>query len=466
MNLFPTSLRWRIQLWHGLLLSLLVVGFCVAAWRYESAVTMQRAQEDLRAKLGVVMSTMPGPRASATTRPRQRIERRSEHFAKLAMAFNESDSEVPNFYIISWRPDGRVLARSPDTPADIFRPEPPSQDVGGVLERSSGEIRESFLFTPGGDSILVGRSIAPEIAELRIYAQRLTLAVGTILLIGLTVGGWLTSRTLRAIPKIASTARRIAIGELDERITKTGAGELGDLADVLNETFERLEQAFIQQQRFTADAAHELRTPTAVILSQAQSALARERDPEVYRAALQACAHAATRLQHLGESLIQLSAFDGKEQGIGMVDAELSEIASAAVTMLQPVAEARQIQIQSEWLPAPCHCSTAHIEQVVVNLLANAIQFSPDRAVIHMKTAVDEAGYAKLSVKDEGQGIDAEHLKRIFNRFYRVDSSRNRQLGGAGLGLAICQSIAAAHGGNVTATSSPGQGSVFTLRLG
>lgn len=463
---FPKSLLWRIQLWHGLLLTLLVVGFGFAAWRYESATTMQRAQDDIRTKLGVVMGTMPGPRASTSTLPRQRIERRSEHFDKLALAFNESDPEGPTFYIISWRPDGRVVAQSPDTPADIVRPEPPSQDTGSIAERSFGEFRESFMFTPGGDSILVGRSIAPEVAELRNYARRLALVGGAILLMGLTVGGWLTSRILRAIPKIALTARRIAGGELDERIPKTGAGELDDLADVLNETFGRLQQAFIQQQRFTADAAHELRTPTAVILAQAQSALARERDPEVYRTALQACAQAATRLQHLGESLIQLSSFDRLEEGIEMVDSDLSTIASAAVAMLRPLAEAQRIEIQCDWVSAPCRCSVPHIEQVVVNLLANAIQFSPDETIIHMRTFVSESGHATLSVEDAGPGIDDEHLAQIFERFYRADTSRNRRLGGAGLGLSICRSIAEAHGGKVTATSVVGRGSIFTLELG
>ncbi len=465
MTLLPQSLRWRLQLWHGLLLALVVVGFCTAAWRYESATVLQRVQADLRGKVALAMRAMSGARSGVNVWPRQRVEMMEGLFEELEASFGGEEDGGVTPYVISWRRDGSVAARSPGTPEDIERPDLATTTEMVTTAHARGDFQEAFNFTPGGDCILVGRSMAPQHAALRAYAWQMTLTGTVVLLIGLGVGGWVTGHALRPISEIAATARRIARGDLEERITTRGGGEIDELAGVLNETFGRLQQAFVQQQQFTADAAHELRTPTAVILAQAQSALARERDPRTYRAALEACAQAAARLQHLGESLIQLSVFDDAEQGLEMVDGDLSGIAAGAVALLEPLAAARGIQIQCEFVPTPCRCSAPHIEQVVVNLLGNAIRFSPDNAAIRLRTEVDADGMATLSVGDEGPGIEVEHLDRIFERFYRADASRNRRLGGAGLGLAICRSIVEAYGGSVVATSRPGEGSVFTVRL-
>ena len=154
--------------------------------------------------------------------------------------------------------------------------------------RTRGEYREVFRAMPGGEVLLIGRSIARDIKDMQALALRLVVAGAGVLLLGLAGGWWLATRAIRPIEDIGATALKIAAGDLSQRINVADTdSELGRLASVLNSTFSRLEAAFAHQARFTSDASHELRTPVSVVLTQTQTALARERDPAEYREALE-----------------------------------------------------------------------------------------------------------------------------------------------------------------------------------
>jgi signal transduction histidine kinase len=147
-----------------------------------------------------------------------------------------------------------------------------------------GDFRETFIITPPGEIILVGRSIATELNDLQHVAWTLAAVGGGVLLLGLAGGWWIASRALRPVQDISAAAVKISAGDLSQRIaTADTESELGQLSNVLNSTFARLEAAFAQQQQFTSDAAHELRTPVAVLLTQTQSTLNRERSAPEYR---------------------------------------------------------------------------------------------------------------------------------------------------------------------------------------
>ena len=151
-------------------------------------------------------------------------------------------------------------------------------------------VREFVAFTPPGECVVVGHDISGELVELRRFAGLLAAAGGVVL----AGGWWLGARAIRPIADISATAVKISSGDLSERISTAGAGsELHELAAVLNSTFARLEDSFAQQARFTSDAAHELRTPVAVLLTQTQTALKRERTSAEYRDTLEACQRAA-----------------------------------------------------------------------------------------------------------------------------------------------------------------------------
>ena len=240
--------------------------------------------------------------------------------------------------------------------------------------------------------------------------------------------------------------------------------ELGRLAGVLNSTFARLEAAFTQQARFTSDASHELRTPVSVILTQTQTALSRERAGSEYREALEACQRAARRMRALTESLLELARLDAGQEPMKRESFDLPRVARECVEMVRPLAAERGIQLHCEILPLECLGDAGRISQVVTNLLTNAIHFNRDQGEVRL-SARAEGGAVYLTVADTGQGIPAEDLPHLFERFYRADKSRSRIQGHNGLGLAICKAIIDAHGGSIEVASQPGSGSTFTVRL-
>ena len=190
--------------------------------------------------------------------------------------------------------------------------------------------------------------------------------------------------------------------------------------------------------------------------------LTRERDTATYQQTLEACVNAARRLQQLTESLLELATHDAGAVALNLEPCDLAMIARETAALVQPLADERRIALAPDLAPAPCRADAKRIAQVILNLLSNALEHSPEGSRIAMRTAA-ESGRATFSIEDSGPGIAEEHLPRIFDRFYRADDSRNRRTGGAGLGLAICKAIAEAHGGALEVSSTLGKGSVFTL---
>ncbi|MGH7973696.1 MAG: sensor histidine kinase, partial [Limisphaerales bacterium] len=382
--------------------------------------------------------------------------------------------------------EGGVLAISTNTPAGITQPQDPlpgghkasDERNGGkgpetgpgdpakfVGLRTRGVFREVYAFTPFGDCLLVGRSMAPDLAAMQRLALWLMAAGAAVLVVGLAGGWWLASRAIRPVEDISATALKIAGGDLSQRIDAADTeSELGRLAAVLNSTFARLEAAFAHQSRFTSDASHELRTPVSVILSQVQTVLSKERSGTEYREALEACQRAAVRMRRLTESLLELARLDAGQQPMKREPFDLARVARESVELVRPLAAERGLEIRCELTPAECLGDPERIAQVAVNLLTNAIRFNRERGEVRVSTSA-ENGSAILSVADTGSGIPNEDLPHIFERFYRVDKSRSRIQGRTGLGLAITKAIVDAHSGTIEVSSQTGAGSTFKVRL-
>ncbi len=483
----PThSLRWRIQLWHGTLLVVVLSGLGVAAYHYQRTSELHRIDLELRQRVAILADALPGdggrpqrppprddspfapldgPGRPGPPGPRDRRPPRPQ-FRLTPEQAALFDPKLPHssYYVLWWR-DGSEWTRSAGAPADAPRPERSPAGALASVDRSRGFLREVFIITPPGETILVGRSIEPELAALRKYARWLG-GIGCGVLVAGLGGGWLlASRAIRPLDAITATAVHIADGRLNERIAvEETDSELGQLAGVLNSTFARLETVFDQQARFTADAAHELRTPVSIIISQAQLGLRGERSSGEYREMLDACLRAARRMQKLTQSLLELARHDADAIPLERQPCDLATIARETAALLQPILGERGLTLEQDLAPAPCSADPDRIAQVLLNLLTNAIDHTPSGGRITLRTATDGTT-AAVSVADTGPGIAAEHLPRIFDRFYRAEESRNRRTGGAGLGLAICKSIADAHHGTLEVASQEGNGSIFTVRL-
>jgi heavy metal sensor kinase len=300
---------------------------------------------------------------------------------------------------------------------------------------------------------------------MRRFAGLLLAAGGAVLALGLGGGWWLAGRVIRPIDQISAAASRISAGNLSERIDVAEAdNELGRLAGVLNSTFARLEAAFAQQAQFTADASHDLRTPLAVIISETQTALARERSAAEYRETLEGCLVTAQQMRRLTESLLELARFDAGQESMQREPFDLSQVVRQCVELVRPLAERRGIKLACELAAVQCQGDAERLSQVVTNLLTNAIQFNREQGEIRVSIEANNSS-ALIQVADTGAGIAAEDLQHIFERFYRADKSRSRAEGRNGLGLAICKAIVDAHGGSIEVTSQVGSGSTFTVKL-
>jgi two-component system OmpR family sensor kinase len=509
------SIKWRLQLWYGVSLLIVLVGFGLTAYQLERSSTLRKIDEELQRRADVLLPVLrrpppqegqfPPPRGDRPREegpPERRFETRPRELRIPAQVESLFEAENTNgfYYLIIWR-DGREIARSANAPGDDrqvvlggnfgYRNVAPqvvvSQDrevapaapsPTGLNERfhldrfaqkvsptMRGTFRETQVVTLPGERIVVGRNIAPELKEFRLMGLRLVVVGGVILVLGVAIGWWLASRALRPIAAISCTAEEIAGGDLSKRINSSETeSELGQLAGVLNSTFARLDATFAQQKQFTSDAAHELRTPVAVILTQTQSTLTKERSPAEYRETLEACQRAAQRMRRLIESLLELARFDAGQEGMKRTRFDLANPTRDCIEMLLPLADERKIRIQAQLVPAACHGDPERITQVVVNLLTNAVNHNKAGGEIQIVTRA-ENGSAVLIISDNGPGISAEHLPHIFDRFYCVDAARNSSQGRSGLGLAISKAIVEAHGGMIEVSSKVGAGTVFTVRL-
>ena len=240
--------------------------------------------------------------------------------------------------------------------------------------------------------------------------------------------------------------------------------ELDQLAGVLNSTFARLEAAFSREQRFTADAAHELRTPVTVIVTHVQNSLAAGGLTDEHREALEACERAAQRMRRLIESLLQLARLDADEDGGKHQRTDLAALTAESVGLVRALAAERRITLVPELAATEITGEPGRLQQVITNLVANAIHHGRNGGEVRISVRT-EADHAVLEVADNGPGIAPEHLPHVFERFYRVDRARTGTAGRTGLGLAIAKAIVDSHSGTITVNSLVGKGATFTVRL-
>lgn len=513
MLIFPKSIRWRLQLWLAFLLICILSGFGVTAYQLHRTNQLNQIDEDLQRRLlavggdvrsrfgfgrppsrpphgweddrngpesglgkspslpmkdvdpGSPLRRRPGPDMKPSrTPPELRSSAREVRLSDHTLSLFEQD-DTNSFYYAVWSRSGNWLAKSINAPPDLLRPalfDP--TDVGPHTERRN-EWRERYQFTDIGECVLVGRSIAEDLVAMRHFAWWLVAAGTGVLALGLGGGWWLAGRAIRPVETISAAASRISDGNLSERINVADTdSELGHLAGVLNTTFARLESAFSQQKQFTADASHELRTPLAIIISEAQTTLARDRTPSEYRETVESCLQTAKQMNGLTKSLLELARFDAGQVPMQREPFDFSERAQTVAEAIRPLANERGVKMSCDLLPCPTSGDADRISQVIMNLLANAIQYNRQGGEIRISTRLEKSA-AILTVADTGIGITAEDQAHVFKRFYRADKSRARANGHSGLGLAICKAIVEAHGGTIEVSSQPDVGTTFTVKL-
>ncbi len=327
----------------------------------------------------------------------------------------------------------------------------------------------SLPFTARDGSRYVIETGAPyDSIEDALRGLLLTLAVGLPVVIAVAAlgGYWIMRRALRPLDEIAGAAERITSRNLSERLPAPHSGdEIERLSLALNRMIARLDESFQYIRRFTADASHELRTPLTVLRGELEAMSQRPRLDDEARGAVGSSLEETERLVRIVESLLAISRLDAGEAQMERARFDLAELAATTTEQMRLLAEDKRVRLE-------CRADgrveivgdRARLKQVVVNLVDNAIKHTPEGGAVAVVVGAKN-GSAVMLVEDNGVGVPADALPHLFERFYRVDKARSRQMGGVGLGLAIVKSIVAAHGGQVKVESAEGKGSRFIVEL-
>jgi heavy metal sensor kinase len=374
------------------------------------------------------------------------------------------------------------VTRLPATP--IYRSGPPADRSFDPTALSAvalpntaaiSTVREQHLMTrttpvkaASGDYLLeLGVSMQSIDEGLARLLDLLALLLPVLIVCAAGGGYWLVNRALRPVDQLSQTAEQMSLQNLTLRLPVGPSGDaLERLAISLNNMLGRLRDSVQTSRRFLADASHELRTPLTVIKGELQElAHASHLTTGDVRERVGSVLEEVARLEHLVSGLLVLSRLDAGETRSDWVHVDLAELALNTAEHMRLMAEDRGIEIDLSALrKAVILGDRARLKQIIVNLLDNAIRFTPRGGCVTLRTASDDSG-AVLEISDTGIGIPAASIAQVFDRFFRVDAARSREDGGAGLGLSIVKSICAAHGAEIDVESLINNGSSFRVRF-
>lgn len=477
------SVRIRLTLWYAGVLALVLVVLAFATYLILRESTAKRADSNLAELADGFLTTL-----QAETKD----ESGPDELKRGALQAITEHRFRDYFYAVL-DPDGAVVASSRDLPSvdPTASPEESSRildpDFLRKLVQSSSRSDRVFRnlkgerggyrayvrpFAENGQTytLVVLQSLHPQKEMYEELAQTFSLVIPIAVLLASVGGYFLARKSLAPVVAMSTQAGRIGAATLHERLpVQNEKDELGHLARSFNQLLDRLDQSFDRQRRFMADASHELRTPVAILRGEAEVALARpDRAPQEYRESLAVLRAESQRLTHIVEDLFTLARADAGQYPLSPHDFYLDELVADCTHSTRTLALAKRITLNCDAAQElPIHADEALLRRMILNLLDNAIKYTPEGGSVSVACRLEGGEYA-LSITDTGPGIPAELQPRIFERFFRADKARTHAEndgGGAGLGLSIARWIAEAHHGRLELARSDATGSTFAAYL-
>ncbi|TWU51567.1 sensor histidine kinase [Rubripirellula reticaptiva] len=452
------SIRVRLTLWYTLFfLLLLVVMGSLVLWRVRSHL-VENADRSLAEEISELFDEM------------QMVSDRDEMVAELDRRF--SSHSHYHFQVLDQDLNpvftSRFLANL-DLPAAT----PPSDMRGGeysdIQWPGLGKFRlVNLALRDSRSNPQLIRAISPRQMIDRDFQSYLWMlaTLGPIALIAALIAGYIVAgHVLSPIKQITAKAKFISADRLDERLPVVHEfDELGELSTTLNETFDRLEKSVNSMKRFTSDAAHELRSPVAVLRTEAEIALRKPRSLEEYRAVVETTLAETIRLGELVDQLLTLSRHDAGVEEILTDEVPAAALLGDVVSRFVATANEKGVVLEAADLPE-CFINgyDVWISQLFFNLIDNAIKFTPSGGMVKVYAAND-AKYTTFFISDTGVGIAPDQIPHVFERFYRADAAREHYRG-TGLGLSICKSIVDAHHGTIDVSGNGEVGTIVSVRL-
>ena len=486
------SIRGRLALWHTIVLAALLVTFATLSYEMLSRTIERRTDEYLEESAAALATDLRSDHIDDAADSAGARETLAEfHLRDLGFLIYDAKgrlvaSDLPGDSTGSGDRAGALVdfaavraALGADLAADGPRFVTLPNGEGGIRIYAARTTRSTQFLV-----VVAAASLADQVELLEDVRAGFVAAIIVGLLLAWGGGYALARRSLAPVVEMSARAADIGASSLHERLPVANPNdELGQLANTFNALLARLDTAFDQQRRFMADASHELRTPVAVMLGEADIALSRERrSGDEYRDALRAVRDEGRRLSRIVADLFLLARADAGQRPLQRQELYLDELVSECVRAARALAAPRDTTVL--FTPPPASLSTSGgmdpdddwpitgdeelLRSLVMNLLDNAIKHSPPRAAVTVELERSATSYHIL-VSDTGPGIPAHARAKVFDRFYRVDAARGREAasdsGGAGLGLAIGRWIAAAHGGTLELAGDSGKGCTFEIVL-
>jgi heavy metal sensor kinase len=476
------SVRARLTAWYSLALALVLILLAVLTFVVYQRNSAQRTDSNL-VELADAFATTFSAELADQTNPDPVKE--AAHEALVEHRFRDTI-----FVILDT--NGAVVASTLDLPAASLSPEPITPDIldsksfrelpvdSDPARRHMRTLRASRgVFRAYARPVIAGGRNYKLVVLQSLHAQHEMMedirntffwAIPMALLVAGVGGYFLARKSLAPVAAMAAQARGMGAANLHDRLAVLNArDELGQLAVTFNQLLDRLEESFERQRRFMSDASHELRTPVAILHGETEVTLSRaDRTPEEYRETLGILKDESQRLARIVEDLFTLTRADAGQYPLQFQQAYLDELAADVMRRARSLAMAKKITLSASIEPElPIEADEALLRRMLLNLLDNAIKYTPEGGQVALECRKASALYT-LSVSDTGTGIPAELQPRIFERFFRADKARSRlegDSGGAGLGLSIARWIAEAHHGRLELTRSDATGTVFTAYL-
>ncbi len=469
-----STVRWRLTLWYVGVFFVSSVLLGAAVVRLVERSFIAEVDRSLQEELAAVSRSIDSAYEELDDPPP--LEELREEVSELGLS---SDTAV--ILAQSGQPESRVNAASLPERLLLERNEADVENEPADWKNNSGSWRwlgmRRVVSGQFRYRVTLLRDLASVEGEVRRVEESLTLALLPLTLFSAVAGYFLAGRVLSPVDRIALAARRIEATGLGERLAVENPNdEFGRLAGVLNDLFERLQHAFEQQRSFLTDAAHELRTPVAILRAQAEVALLdRSRKSEQYVAALESMVREIERLSEIIDDLMLMARADASQSNLATDRQDLAEVVDDACRALLPMADRKKVSLR--WQLAEDEvvvlADARLMQRAIRNLVTNAITYTPEGGAVVVEL-VKTIAEAVVEVRDTGPGVAHEDLSKVFNRFFRgkpgVKSTNDGDLGqwspeGCGLGLAIVKTIMDLHGGQARVRNLPGRGAAFTLTV-
>ena len=454
------SIGLRLTVWYLTIFALAQLAFGAGMWLLLRHHLYDSVDNDLRGQIEDLRNFMAAQKKNAT------VAKLQEEVSEAYLLEHSGD------YLEMYADNGALLYRSSflETHRVTLASGPGNRPSFANLSIAGRPFRFTRQTLEANAHVYTATTGVPTqdvVETLGLFRSYLLMFAPFVLLVAAGGGYWLSQRALAPVDALVRTARDIGGSNLSSRLQKLDTGdELQRLSDTLNEMLERIERTFLRVTEFTADASHELRTPIALIRTEAELALRRSRKDTEYRESLHHILLEAERTSRLIEQLLALARADSGREALPMQPVNLCPTLRDVAESWQQVANVRNLEFSRSIDGSDSFVlgDETLLRRLADILLDNAFKYTPSPGSVHL--SFEQRGdNAVIAVRDSGVGIAEEDQSKIFERFYRADKARSRARGGTGLGLSIAQWIVLQHRGSITVESRPGSGAIFRVEL-